>query len=306
LLPLAEVALRLPFHVADYVDFYSSLHHATNVGRLFRPQGDPLPPNWRWLPVAYHGRAGTVVVSGTPVVRPQGQRPPAEPAAAPSYGPTAALDVEVEVGFVVGTPSPSGTRVAPTAFRDHVFGVVLLNDWSARDIQAWESQPLGPFLGKSFAPPVSPWVVPLAALEAARVAPPAQDPAPPDYLRCAEDWGLDIALELEINDTVVSRPPFASMYWTAPQQLAHVTVNGAGLRAGDLFASGTVSGPDRDELGSLLELSWAGSEPFALADGSTRTFLADGDRVVIRGAAPGADGSRIGFGDCAGTVSPPR
>ena len=304
LIPQNRLSMLLPFDVADYVDFYSSLEHATNMGRLFRPQGEPLLPNWRWLPVGYHGRAGTVVVSGTPVVRPVGQARPPGPGQPPVVGPSRQLDVEVEVGFVVGVPSRPGEPVATSAFRDHVFGVVLVNDWSARDIQAWEYQPLGPFLGKSFATSISPWVVPLAALDAAHVAPPVQDPAVPAYLRCDEPWGLDLRLELEIEGTVVSRPPYASMYWTMPQQLAHATVNGAALRTGDLFASGTVSGPQPDERGSLLELSWGGRDPIPLGDGSTRTFLDDGDRVVIRASAPGADGTRIGFGDCAGTVLP--
>ncbi|MFL6239433.1 MAG: fumarylacetoacetase [Actinomycetes bacterium] len=304
LVPLDRLNLGRPFEVADYVDFYSSIHHATNVGRLFRPQGEPLAPNWRWLPVGYHGRAGTVVVSNAPIVRPRGQRRPAAPDQPPHVGPTAQLDVEVEVGFVVGTPSPLGSVVPTSGFRDYVFGVVLVNDWSARDIQSWESAPLGPFLGKSFATTMSPWVVPLAALDSAHVRPPQQDPVVPDYLRCTEDWGLDIALELEINGTVVSRPPFASMYWTMPQQLAHATVNGAALRSGDLFASGTVSGPEPSQLGCLLELTSGGRDVIELTDGSTRTFLEDGDRVVIRGTAPGADGTAIGFGDCAGVVLP--
>jgi fumarylacetoacetase len=302
--PLAEVELRLPFEVADYVDFYSSLDHATTVGRIFRPLGDPLAPNWRWLPVGYHGRAGTVVVSGTPVVRPRGQSRPADESAPPPVGPSAQLDVEVEVGFVVGTPSARGTGVPMSAFRDHVFGVVLLNDWSARDIQGWESHPLGPFLGKSFLTTISPWVVPLDALEAARVAPPTQDPQPPDYLRDKDNWGLDIDLTLSINDCVVSRPRFASMYWTMPQQLAHATVNGATLRTGDLFASGTVSGTAADERGCLLELTWGGRDHIELSDGTTRSYLEDGDGVVIRATAPGLDGTRIGFGDCGGRVVP--
>jgi fumarylacetoacetase len=305
LLPLRQLSVQLPFQVADYVDFYSSLDHATNVGRLFRPQGEPLAPNWRWLPVAYHGRAGTVVVSGTPVTRPRGQARPADAGEPPPVGPSQQLDVEVEVGFIIGTPSALGTGVPTSAFRDHVFGVVLVNDWSARDLQAWESTPLGPFLGKSFATTISPWVVPLAALDVAHVPAPQQDPAVPNYLQCKENWGLDITLELSINGSVVSRPPFASMYWTMPQQLAHATVNGASLRGGDLFASGTVSGPGPDQRGCLLELSWGGRDAFELADGSTRTYLADGDQVVIRGSAPGADATQLGFGDCAGKVAPP-
>jgi fumarylacetoacetase len=196
--------------------------------------------------------------------------------------------------------------VPPDRFRDHVFGFVLVNDWSARDVQAWESQPLGPFLAKSFATSISPWVVPVAALEAARVAPPAQDPEPLDYLRCAEPWGLDLALEVLLNGQVVSRPPFRRMYWTPPQQLAHATVNGASLRTGDLFASGTVSGPDRDQRGCLLELTWNGEDPLDLPDGTRRTFLEDGDTVTVRATAPGLDGSRISLGEVTGTVHPAR
>jgi len=297
----ADVEMCLPFEVADYVDFYASIDHATNVGALFRPDSPALPANWRHLPIGYHGRAGTVVVSGTDVVRPSGQRKPPD-AAGPTYGPSQRLDIEAEVGFVVGTPSDQGSQVGVGDLAEHVFGLVLLNDWSARDIQAWEYVPLGPFLGKSFATSISPWVVPLAALEAARIPGPTQDPAPLPYLRRQEDWGLDLTLEVECNGTVVSRPPFGTMYWTADQQLAHMTVNGASLRTGDLFASGTVSGPERDERGSFLELSWASSEPFELDDGSTRSFLQDGDTVTLRASAPGSDGTRIGFGACTGTI----
>ena len=258
-----EVTLHLPFEVADYVDFYASEHHASNVGRIFRPDAEPLTPNWKHLPIGYHGRAGTVVVSGTPVARPSGQRKgPSD--AEPTFGPSRRLDIEAEVGFVVGVPSTLGMPVPITDFAEHVFGVVLVNDWSARDIQSWEYVPLGPFLGKSFATSISPWVVPLAALENARVAPPAQDPIPLPYLRTDERWGLDLDLVIEWNGTVVSRPPFGQMYWTAAQQLAHLTVNGASLRTGDLFASGTVSGPAADQLGSLLELTWNGTSPTTL------------------------------------------
>ncbi|MFE9107559.1 fumarylacetoacetase [Actinomadura geliboluensis] len=303
LLPVADVELLRPFEVADYVDFYSNEHHAVNAGRIFRPSGDPLPPNWKRLPVGYHGRAGTVYPSGTPIIRPCGQRrAPGEDE--PSYGPSLRLDFEAEVGFVAGVPSSAGRGVATGAFRDHAFGYVLVNDWSARDLQAWESQPLGPFLGKSFATSVSSWVVPVAALEAARTDPPVQDPAPLDYLRCDEPWGLDLRLEVLINGQVAARPRFASMYWTSPQQLAHATVNGAPLRTGDLFASGTVSGPERDQRGCMLELSWNGQEPLELPDGTKRTFLEDGDTVTIRAQAPGASGSRITLGEVTGTVHP--
>ncbi|HEX6257521.1 MAG TPA: fumarylacetoacetase [Euzebyales bacterium] len=303
LTPIHDVAMLLPFTVADYVDYYSSLHHASNVGRMFRPDDEPLKPNWRHLPVAYHGRSGTVVASGTPIVRPCGQsRPPS--ADRPSFGPSTRLDIEAEVGFVVGAPSRLGTRVGVDAFAEHVFGVVLVNDWSARDIQAWEYVPLGPYLGKSFATSVSRWVVPLAALDAARVRPPSQDPPVLDYLCGAEDRGLDLTLEVRLNGDVVSRPPFAQMYWTPAQQLAHMTVNGASLRTGDLYASGTVSGPERDQRGSLLELTWNGTEPLTLADGSTRTFLEDGDTVAISATAPGSGGGRIDLAAVTGTIAP--
>ncbi|MFD4531321.1 fumarylacetoacetase [Kitasatospora sp. NPDC059811] len=305
LLPAGEVQLHLPFEVADYVDFYASEHHATNLGRIFRPGSEPLTPNWKHLPIGYHGRAGTVVVSGTPVVRPHGQRKaPADPA--PSFGPTRRLDIEAEVGFVVGTPSELGRPVVLDDFREHVFGVCLVNDWSARDIQAWEYVPLGPFLGKSFTTSVSPWIVPLDALQHARVAPPERDVEPLAYLddRDGEPWGLDLALEVRLNGHLVSRPPFASMYWTAQQQLTHMTVNGASLRTGDLFASGTVSGPEPETRGALIELTWNGEEPLKLPDGTTRTFLEDGDEVTITATAPGPEGAVIGFGEVTGRVQP--
>jgi fumarylacetoacetase len=307
LVPLTDVRMHAPFTVADYVDFYSSQHHATNVGRIFRPDAEALLPNWKHLPVGYHGRAGTVVVSGTPVVRPCGQRKDPD-ADAPTFGPSRRLDIEAEVGFVVGAPSPLGTPVPASAFEDHVFGVCVVNDWSARDIQAWEYVPLGPFLGKSFATSVSAWVTPLAALEAARVAPPPRTAALLPYLGDdpALPWGLDLELEVRWNGTLVSRPPFGSMYWTPAQQLAHLTVNGASLRTGDLYASGTVSGPEKDQRGSFLELSWGGKEPVRLADGTLRTFLEDGDEVVVTATAPGPEGTRVGFGEVSGRILPAR
>jgi fumarylacetoacetase len=302
LVPRDDVQLHLPFEVADYVDFYSSQHHAENVGRLFRPDAEPLTPNWRHLPIGYHGRAGTVVVSGTDIVRPSGQRVlPGE--TNPSYGPSVRLDIEAEVAFVVGVGSAMGRPVGAGAFADHVFGVCLLNDWSARDLQAWEYVPLGPFLGKSFATSISPWVVPLEALSAARLPAPAQDPEVLPYLSDEEGWGLDLELEVSWNGTTVSRPPFRDMYWTPAQQLAHLTVNGASLRTGDVYASGTVSGAARDQTGSFLELSWNGAEPVTLEDGSSRTFLEDGDEVSITAWAPGAArNARIGFGAVTGRV----
>jgi fumarylacetoacetase len=304
LVPAAGCRLLLPFTVADYVDFYSSEHHAANVGRILRPGTEPLRPNWKHLPVGYHGRAGTVVVSGTPVVRPLGQRRQAG-AEQPVFGASTQLDFEAEVGFVVGVGSPLGSRVPTEAWRDHVFGVVLVNDWSARDIQSWEYVPLGPFLAKSFATSISPWVVPLAALEPAFVDPPKQDPRPLPYLLPAGP-GLALDLEVTLNGQVVSQPPFAGMYWTPAQQLAHLTVNGAALRTGDLLASGTVSGPRPDQRGSLLELTWDGQQPLTLADGSERTFLADGDTLTITGWARLAGGGRMGLGAVTATIEPAR
>jgi fumarylacetoacetase len=302
LVPLADVRLHLAFQVGDYVDFYSSEHHATNLGRLLRPGQPPLHPNWKHLPVGYHGRAGTVRISGTPVLRPRGQRLPAE-GAPPIVGPSQRLDFEAEVGFVVGVGSEPGHPLPVEDFASHVFGVCLVNDWSARDIQAWEYAPLGPMLGKSFLTSVSPWLVPLAALETARVSPPPRDPDVLGYLDDADcHWGLDIELSVCLNGQQISRPPLREMYWTAPQQLAHLTINGANVRTGDLFASGTVSGPEPDQCGSLMELTWAGQHPLTLAAGATRSFLEDGDEVVISATAPGADGQRIGFGDVRGRV----
>jgi fumarylacetoacetase len=304
LVPRAEVEMHLPVAVADYADFYSSEHHARNVGRLFRPDAEPLTPNWRHLPIGYHGRAGTVEVSGTPVRRPNGQRREAGDEL-PTFGPSRRLDFEAEVGFVVGAPTGLGTPVPLGAFPEHVFGVCLVNDWSARDIQAWEYVPLGPFLGKSFLTSVSPWVVPLAALAAARVPPPPRDTPVLPYLDDRDHpWGLDLTLEVRLNGELVSCPPFRDLYWSPAQQLAHLTVNGASLRTGDLFASGTVSGPARDQWGSLLELSENGARPVVLADGTTRAFLEDGDVVTISATGPGPDGSRIGFGEVTGRVVP--
>jgi fumarylacetoacetase len=276
---LHGVTMHLPFEVADYVDFYASEQHATNLGRMFRPDGEPLLPNWKHLPVGYHGRAGTVVVSGTDIVRPSGLTLPG-----PEHRPTAKLDVEVEIGFVVGVGSELGTPVPTGDFVEHVFGIVLVNDWSARDIQSYEYVPLGPFLGKSFATSISPWVVPLAALD--RVPAPVQDPPISSYLRTEGDWAFDITLELSRNGTVVSRPPFAGMYWTAPQMLAHMTANGASVRTGDLFASGTISGDEVDQLGSFIEVT------------RNTEFLEDGDLVAISAAT----GSGRYLGEVTGRV----
>jgi fumarylacetoacetase len=303
LTPAADVTMHLPFTVADYVDFYASEQHATNVGRIFRPDGEALTPNWRHLPIGYHGRAGTIVVSGTPIRRPSGQtRPSGSPG--PVYGICRRLDFEAELGFVVGAESALGEPVPAGRFAEHVFGACLVNDWSARDIQGWESQPLGPFLGKSFGTTISPWIVPLAALEHARVRPPSLGAELASYLAESGDWGLDIEFEVRINGHVVSRPPYATMYWSPAQMLAHMTVNGASLRTGDLFASGTVSGPQPDQYGSLIELAWAGREPLKFPDGTSRGWLEDNDEVVITASAAGPDGSRVGFGDAHGQIMP--
>ncbi|MCB5168733.1 fumarylacetoacetase [Streptomyces bambusae] len=304
LVPLDEAVMHLPYEVADYVDFYASEHHATNVGRIFRPDGEPLTPNWKHLPIGYHGRSGTLVVSGTDVVRPSGQRKaPADPA--PVFGPSIKLDIEAEVGFVVGTPSTMGTPVPLGAFEDHVFGLFLLNDWSARDLQAWEYVPLGPFLGKSFATSVSAWVTPLEALDAARTAPPARDFPLLPYLDDADarPGGFDLRISVAINGEEVAAPPFATMYWTAAQQVAHMTVNGASLRTGDVFGSGTVSGPETGQRGSLLELTWNGRDALELAAGK-RTFLEDGDEVTMTAWAPGPDGTRLALGEVTGRITP--
>jgi fumarylacetoacetase len=298
--PLARAELRLPFEVADYVDFFSSLEHATNMSRLFRPDAAQLPPSWRWLPIAYHGRAGTVVVSGTDVVRPHGQLGFGS-GAMPEYGPTRRLDVELELGFVVGSPSLLAEPVPPERFAEHVFGVVLVNDWSARDIQAFESVPLGPFLGKSFQTSISAWVTPLALLDRARVEAPPQEPAALGHLAGGRDWALDLELEVELNGAVVSRGNARTLYWTMPQQLAHATSNGASLRTGDLLASGTISGSARGSEGSLTELTRNGAEPLVLPDGTERSFLADGDEVVLRGRA-----GMVELGEVRGRVRPAR
>ena len=295
---LGDATMHLPFEVADYVDFSSSLEHALNMGRMFRPDGEALLPNWRWLPVGYHGRAGTVVVSGTDVRRPRGEikRPDADE---PVYAPSQRLDVEVELGFVVGTPTSPGESVTPDRFAELVFGVVLVNDWSARDIQAWEYVPLGPFLGKSFQTSISAWVTPLSLLGGRRVAAPVQHPPPLPQLAGGRDWALDVELELELNGAVVSRGNARSLYWTMPQQLAHATSNGATLRTGDLMASGTISGAEHGTEGSLIELTEDGARPLRLPGGAERGYLEDGDEAVIRGRA-----GSLELGEVRGRVVP--
>ncbi len=301
--PLDEALFCLPFTVGDYVDFYSSIEHAMNMGRLFRPDAEPLLPNWRHLPVGYHGRGGTVVVSGTPIRRPLGQRLGAD---RPVWGPSVRLDVELELGFVTGGAANAlGEPIAIERVSERIFGFVLVNDWSARDIQGWEYQPLGPFLGKSFATSISPWVVPAGALERHRVSGPDQAPEPLDYLRGSEPWGLDVALEMTLapgggDAQVIARTNARELYWTVAQQLAHASSNGAIVRPGDLFASGTISGSGPGTQGSLLELSWNGQRPLEL-NGVARSFLEDNDTVTIAGWS-GAGDERIDFGEVRGTI----
>ncbi|ABY35718.1 MAG TPA: fumarylacetoacetase [Chloroflexus aurantiacus] len=300
LLPQHTIDLLLPAHIGDYTDFYSSLYHASNVGKMLRPDNPPLFPNWRHLPVAYHGRASTVVVSGTPIHRPYGQTKPAD-SPAPVYGPTRALDFELELGMFIGPGNDLGSPIPIDQAEDHIFGFVLVNDWSARDIQGWEYQPLGPFLAKNFATSISPWVVPLAALEPFRCQGEPQDPPPLPYLQPVRPGHFAITLEVWLNDTRICQSDSRYLYWSCAQQIAHHTVNGCRLRPGDLLASGTISGPDKHTRGCLLELTWRGSEPLTLRDGSQRRWLEDGDTVTMRGWAQG-DGYRIGFGAVSGTI----
>ena len=283
---IADAQTYLPIEVADFVDFYSSLEHASNAARIMRPGSPELAPNWRWQPVGYHARAGTVINSGSSIPRPSGQ---VLRDGVPVYSATTQLDVEVELGFIVGAGSPRGSTVSVGDFASHVFGAVVLLDWSARDIQGFEMAPLGPFLSKSFATTISPWVVPLADLAASRVPAPSRSPSLLPYLDEHDSWSLDIQLELHVNDQLVSRPNYASMYWTAAQQLAHLTANGASLRTGDLYGTGTISSFDQVGMGCLLELTRGGTQPVALADGTTLGYLSDGDLVSVTAMASGVD-----------------
>jgi len=310
LVPRVDVRMQLPIAVRDYVDFYSSIEHATNVGKLFRPD-NPILPNYRYVPIGYHGRASTIVVDGTPITRPSGQRKRPD-ADAPVVGPAQMLDFELELAFLTGdADTPLGTPVPIDAVRDHVYGYVLLDDWSARDIQAWEYQPLGPFLSKSFATSISPWVVSLDALEPFRVANRAIDPAPLPYLQPAEHWAYDIDLEVLLQTAAmrergappatISRTNFRNMYWNVAQQLAHMTSNGSIVGAGDLFGTGTISGSEPGTYGSLIELTRRGAEPLALPGGETRGFLENGDTVVLRAVAVAGE-HRVSFGEVSGTI----
>ncbi len=311
MVPLSGAELLLPCTIGDYSDFYASIHHATNVGSMFRPD-NPLLPNYKWLPVGYHGRASSVVVSGTAVRRPWGQASE-HPGGPPSFGPTRRLDYELELGAFLGPGSAPNEPIRAPQAGDHLFGVCLLNDWSARDIQAWEYQPLGPFLSKSFATSISPWVVTMEALEPFRRAPqprPPSDPQPLPHLRTGTEDAYDITLEVWLRSARmaglvrVSRSHFASLYWTLAQMVAHHASNGCPLRAGDLIGSGTVSGPDKENRGCLLELTWRGSEPLELPTGELRRFLEDGDEVTLRGWCEAPGFRRIGLGECRGRVLP--
>jgi fumarylacetoacetase len=306
LVPMAQAKLRLPVAVAGYTDFYSSKEHATNVGVMFRGKDNALQPNWLHMPIGYNGRASTVVVSGTKVRRPRGQlKPPG--AEVPSFGPCKRLDFELEMGFVIGQPSPMGEMLSEQQAEDIIFGFVLLNDWSARDIQQWEYVPLGPFQGKAFATSVSPWIVTREALEPFRVHGPAQDPAPLPYLQQLRPNNYDLQLDVGLraapmNEAAsICRTNFKYMYWSSVQQLVHHASSGCAMNIGDLLGSGTISGPEKNQRGSLLEISWNGTEPAELATGVVRTFLEDGDSLVMRGWCQG-DGYRVGFGEVEGTI----
>jgi fumarylacetoacetase len=315
-----NVTMLLPARIGNYTDFYSSYHHAHNVGTMLRGPENALMPNWKWLPVAYHGRASSIVVSGTDVRRPHGQTKAPDPplpgtgsavasAAAPIFGPSRSFDYELETAFLIGPGNDLGSPIPIDRATDHIFGLVLMNDWSARDVQGWEYQPLGPFLAKNFCTSISPWVVTLEALEPFRKPAVAQDPEPLPYLRAPNDFSYDIQLEARLqtgksdSSHIITRTNFQNLYWSIAQQLAHHTVNGCNLQPGDLLASGTISGPTEDSRGCMLELTWRGANPLSLPNGETRKWLEDGDRLTISGWAEG-DGYRVGFGEVTGRILP--
>ncbi len=302
-----EATMLLPVKIGDYTDFYSSIEHATNVGTMFRDPDNALLPNWKHLPVGYHGRASSIVPSGIPITRPKGQfkDPDMEN---PSFGPSRRLDFELELAFITGKPTKMGESINTEDVEEYIFGFVLFNDWSARDIQAWEYVPLGPFLGKNFASSISPWIVTLEALEFARMAGPKQDPEVLPYLRCEKDFAFDINLEVYIQPeekeaTKVCTSNYKHMYWNIAQQLAHHTVNGCNINVGDMYASGTISGPTADSYGSMLELAWKGTKPIQISGGEERKFIEDGDTVIMKGYSE-KDGIRVGFGEVSAKVLP--
>ncbi|MCO0599073.1 fumarylacetoacetase [Peribacillus butanolivorans] len=305
--PLKDVEMLLPAKIGDYTDFYASKEHATNVGTMFRGKDNALMPNWTHLPIGYHGRSSSIVPSGTKVRRPSGQRKPKD--ADPVFGPSIQLDFELEMGWFIGPGNRPGEPIPVNQAEDHVFGLVLVNDWSARDIQAWEYQPLGPFNSKNFATSISPWVVPLEALDPFRTPGPQQEPEPFPYLQQTKDGAFNINLEAHLTpenteqSTKITNTNFSYLYWSIAQQVAHHTITGCNLRPGDMHASGTISGPNREERGSLLELSWRGTEPLKLNSGGKRSWIEDGDKLTISGWCQG-DGYRIGFGEVSGQVLP--
>lgn len=301
-------AMHMPVHIGDYTDFYSSIEHATNVGKMFRPD-NPLLPNWKHIPVGYHGRSSSIVISGTDIHRPKGQLMPPD-AEAPIYAESKRMDFELEMAFIIGKATGLGDTISTSNAEDHIFGMVAFNDWSARDIQKWEYVPLGPFLGKNFGSTISPWIIPMEALEPFRTAGPEQDPKPLPYLECEGDRAFDIKLEVSITpdsgeENIVCRSNFKYMYWNMAQQLAHHTVNGCNVNIGDMMASGTISGPGKGSFGSMLEISWGGKEPITLSDGSTRTFINDNDTVQVKAFCEKGD-VRIGFGECKGKILPAK
>src|SRR5207302_3269910 len=304
----SDVVMQLPAKIGNYTDFYSSYHHAHNVGTMLRGPENALMPNWKWLPVAYHGRASSLVVSGTDVRRPKGQIKPPD-AAIPVFSPTKSLDYELEMAFLIGPGNSLGQPVPVDRALDHIFGFVLMNDWSARDIQAWEYQPLGPFLAKNFCTSISPWVVMLEALEPFRKPLSKQDPEPLPYLRAKNDFTFDIQLEARLQTPQlesphpITRTNFQNLYWSISQQLAHHTVGGCNLQPGDLLASGTISGESEDSRGCMLELTWRGANPLKLPNDETRKWLEDGDTLAITGWCEGDD-YRIGFGEVSGKILP--
>jgi len=303
----SEAQMLMPVHIPNYTDFYSSKEHATNVGIMFRDPANALLPNWKHLPVGYHGRASSIVVSGTPIHRPKGQTK-ADDEAAPTFGPCKLLDFELEMAFITGKSTELGESISTARAEDYIFGMVLFNDWSARDIQKWEYVPLGPFLAKNFGSTISPWIVTLDALEPFRVGTPTQEPEVLPYLKFEGKKNFDINLEVEIvpengKGKTVSRSNFKYMYWNMAQQLAHHTVNGCNICVGDMYASGTISGPTPDSYGSMLEISWQGKKPIQMPDGTERKFILDNDTVVMRGWCE-KDGVRIGFGECSGKILP--
>lgn len=309
LVPLKDANLQVPIPPNAFVDFYSGVHHASNVGKMFRPDQPPLLPNYKWLPIGYNGRASSVYASGTKIVRPKGQTKGANDDA-PTFGPTREMDFELEMGFYLSHGQDPGKRITCTAAEDHMLGLVIVNDWSARDVQRWEYQPLGPFLAKSFGTTVSPWIVTLDALEPFRVMGIEQDPAPLPHLRNHGKPHFDIELEVWLQTSRMKKPQLicrsnmSHLYWSLSQQLAHQTSNGTPVEFGDLYATGTISGPEEGTYGSMLELSWRGQQPLTLDEtGETRTFLEDGDSVTMRAYALG-DGFRVGFGECTGSVAP--